>query len=79
MALGRNVGALIDARGLSQAEVARAIGMDEQQGLHNLIKRNSKKSEFAPRLAEYFGVRLERLLAEDFDVAEAVTKLMLTY
>lgn len=71
MALGSNIGALIKAKGLSYGDVARGIGIEESQAIWALVKRNSKKSEFAGRLASFFGVPVERLLASDFDVQEA--------
>lgn len=74
MGLGRNVGALIAARGLTVSEVARGIGLDGSQALHVLIQRDSQKSQFASKLAGYFGVPLDRLLAEDFDPAGLAAK-----
>lgn len=71
VSLGKNVGKLIKARGLSYAEVARALGLEETQPIWLLVKRGSKKSQFAGPLATYFGVPVDRLLADDFDIQEA--------
>lgn len=71
MSLGKNVGKLIKARRLSYGDVARAIGADNPQAIWSMVKRNSKRSDFAGPLATYFGVPIERLLADDFDVTEA--------
>lgn len=71
MALGKNVGKLVKARRLSYGDVARGIGIEDAQPIWALVKRNSKKSAFAGKLADYFNVPLSRLVAEDFDVAEA--------
>lgn len=70
MGLGRNIGKLVKARGLSYGELARGIGIEDPQALWALVKRDSKKSDFAGRLAEFFKVPLHRLIAEDFDVSE---------
>lgn len=71
MALGKNVGELVRVRGVSYGDVARGIGLEEgSQAIWSLVKRDSKKSQFASRLADYFRVPLSRLLAEDFDPAE---------
>lgn len=74
MGLGKNVGALVKDRNLSYGEVARALKLDEAQPIWSLVKRKSKKSKYASELASYFGVPLERLLADDFDVREAPPK-----
>lgn len=72
MALGKNVGKMVSARGLSYGDVARGIGLEDgSQAIWSLVKRDSKKSQFASRLADYFRVPLSRLLAEDFDPSEA--------
>jgi transcriptional regulator with XRE-family HTH domain len=73
VSLGRNIGKLVKARRLSYGEVARGIGIEDAQPIWALVKRNSKKSEFAGRLATYFGVPVERLIADDFDIEEADT------
>ncbi len=75
MSLGKNVGALIKARGVSYGEVARRIGIDDPQSVWALVKRGSKKSAFAQKLADYFRVPIERLLADDFDPHEAPDEL----
>lgn len=71
MSLGENVGKLIKARRLSYGDVARGIGIENPQTIFTMVKRRSKRSDFAGRLASYFGVPIDRLLANDFDVAEA--------
>lgn len=71
VSLGRNIGKLVKARRLSYGEVARGIGIEDAQPIWALVKRNSRKSEFAGRLATYFGVPVERLIADDFEVEEA--------
>lgn len=71
MGLGKNVGALVKARGLTYGKVAKEIGTDTQ-AVWALVKRKSSKSALAGRLANYFGVPLDRLLADDFDPNEAV-------
>lgn len=71
VSLGKNVGKLIKARRLSYGEVARGIGAENPQAIWTLVKRNSRRSDFAGRLAGFFGVPIERLLADDFDIAEA--------
>lgn len=71
MGLGVNVGKLVKARGLSYGDVARGIGEADPQAIWNLVKRKSRQSKFAPALAAYFRIPLERLHAEDFDPGEA--------
>lgn len=70
MGLGANVGKLVKARGLSYGDVAAAVGTDPQ-AIWNLVKRSSKRSEFAGKLSDYFGVPMSRLMADDFAVDEA--------
>ena len=70
MALGKNVGKCVEATGVSYGELARAIGADNAQALWQLVERDSRRSQFAPGLATYFKVPLERLLADDFHVSE---------
>jgi transcriptional regulator with XRE-family HTH domain len=70
MGLGRNVGKLMKARGLSYGAVARGIGINDPQTIHALVKRDSTKSEFAGKLADFFKVPLARLVADDFQVEE---------
>lgn len=71
MALGKNVKRLREARGLTLHAVAVSVGTD-YQNIFNLEKRDSKMSTFAPALAEFFGVRLDRLLSEDFAPVDEV-------
>lgn len=73
MALGENVGKLVAARGLSYGDVARGIKLEDPQAIWALVKRKSKKSDYAGKLAEFFKVPLHRLMADDFDVAEVHT------
>lgn len=70
MSLGSNVEKLMQARGLNYPDVARGIGIDDTQPIWALVKRKSKKSQFAGKLAEFFKIPLERLMAEDFEVGE---------
>jgi hypothetical protein len=71
MGLGKNIAKIIKARSLSYGDVARGIGAENPQAIWSLVKRNSKKSDFAGKLAAYFGVPVDRLIADDFDVSEA--------
>lgn len=71
VALGENVGKLMKARGLSNGQVARGAGIADPQTVFALVKRKSKKSDYAGQLAAYFNVPLVRLMADDFDPAEA--------
>jgi hypothetical protein len=70
MGLGQNVGKLMKARGISYGDVARGIEIQDPQAIWVLVKRDSKKSQFASQLADYFKIPLPRLLADDFDVDE---------
>lgn len=60
----------MDARGIDYADIARGIGIEDSQPIWALVKRDSRKSQFAGPLAQFFNVPLERLVAEDFDVSE---------
>lgn len=73
MGLGINVGKLIQARGLSYGDVARGAGIPDPQAIWNLVKRKSSKSSFAGQLADFFGVPVHRLLADDFEPDEVFT------
>ena len=70
MGLGKNLGALMRDRGLSYGDVARGIDIADPQTIHVLVKRKSKKSAYAIKLAQFLNVPLDRLLAEDFDVRD---------
>ena len=74
MGLGKNVAKLMKANGLNYGDVARGLKLDDRQAIWSLVKRDSKKSEFAGRLATFFGVPVDRLLAEDFEVDEKRVK-----
>jgi hypothetical protein len=74
MGLGRNVGKLMKVRDLSYGDVARGIGIADPQSIFALVKRDSKKSQFAGRLAEYFGVSLHRLVADDLQIDETTLR-----
>lgn len=65
MALGKNVEHLRNLRAMSRGAVARAIGLDDDQPIYALEKRDSKRSNLAPALAKLFGVGLESLLEDD--------------
>jgi transcriptional regulator with XRE-family HTH domain len=62
MSLGSRLQLLLDDRAISQAQVARDLGI-EQQILSALIKRNSVRSVHAQPLADYFQVHLRWLLS----------------
>jgi hypothetical protein len=73
MSLGENVGKLVKARRVSYGDIARALGDEtDPQAIWSLVKRKSRQSKFAGKLAAYFNVPLERLLADDFDPNEAM-------
>lgn len=69
MALGKNVEHLRTLRSMSRGAVARAIGLDDDQPIYALEKRDSKRSNLAPALAKLFEVSLEALLEEDLSQA----------
>lgn len=62
MAMGRRLKELREARGLSQPQVAKDVKEIQQQALAALESRDSKTSEFAPQLADYYQVSLRWLL-----------------
>ncbi len=66
MALGKNVGALRERLGLTYEQVAQAVGTTPQN-VANLVSRNSRRSEFAGRLAAFFGFSLRELESDAFD------------
>lgn len=53
---------------MGYAELARALGLENPQALWQLVKRESKRSDLAPKLAIYFRVPLEDLLSDGFDI-----------
>ena len=65
MALGKNVEHLRTLRAMSRGAVARAIGLEDDQPIYALEKRDSKRSNLAPALAKLFSVSLESLLEDD--------------
>lgn len=65
MALGKNVEHLRTLRAMSRGAVARAIGLEDDQPIYALEKRDSKRSNLAPALAKLFQVSLEALLEDD--------------
>ncbi|MGO4811116.1 hypothetical protein AB4156_16260 [Cupriavidus sp. 2MCAB6] len=65
MALGKNVEHLRNLRSMSRGAVARAIGLEDDQPIYALEKRDSKRSNLAPALAKLFQVSLESLLGDD--------------
>ncbi|QBP10448.1 hypothetical protein [Cupriavidus metallidurans] len=65
MALGKNIEHLRNLRGMSRGTVARGIGLDDDQPIYALEKRDSKRSNLAPALAKLFAVSLESLLEDD--------------
>lgn len=65
MALGKNVEHLRTLHSMSRGAVARAIGLEDDQPIYALEKRDSKRSNLAPALAKLFQVSLESLLSDD--------------
>lgn len=65
MALGKNIRRLRELRNETRPALARAIGIDSQQPIYALEKRDSTMSELAPRLAAHFDVDLQVLLEKD--------------
>ena len=66
--LGHNVLHLRKLLDLTRPEIARAIGIDDDQQIYALEARNSSRSDLAPQLADFFGVDLETLLTQDLSV-----------
>lgn len=64
MTLGENIKVLRDLKDVTFEAIGLAVGTDGQN-IFNLVKRKSKKSEFAPKLATYFGVDLVDLMSKD--------------
>lgn len=73
MGIGKNVQALRERRGLTFDAVAKAVGTDAQ-AISQMEKRGSKTSNYAAQLAVFFGVSLEDLLSEDFDIDKALDR-----
>lgn len=71
MAIGKNVQALRERRGLTFDAVAKAVGTDAQ-AISQMEKRDSKTSNYAVELARFFGVSLEELMGEQFDIDRAL-------
>lgn len=68
MNLGKNVKRLRALSGIALEPMAEAMGMDRAAGrqkIYAIEKRESRKSEIAPALAEYFGLPLSTLLSTD--------------
>lgn len=61
MSLGARIKKALDAREMTQAELARRSGVDEAT-ISALIKRDSTRSEYAPDLATGLGVSLQWLM-----------------
>lgn len=57
---------------MSRGAVARAIGLEDDQPIYALEKRDSKRSNLAPALAKLFAVSLESLLQDDLTALSAV-------
>lgn len=70
MGIGKNVQRLRERRGLTFDAVAKAVGTDAQ-AISQMEKRDSKNSNYAAQLARFFGVGLEDLLSDDFDLEAA--------
>lgn len=64
MTLGNNVGRLMKHKEVSYEAVGAACGCPGQT-IHLLVKRKSKKSQYAGALADYFGVPLASLVAAE--------------
>jgi SOS-response transcriptional repressor LexA len=64
MGMGSRLKEALDRRGLTQAQLARATGVDEAT-ISALIKRDSTRSDFASKLAAGLGVQLPWLLSGD--------------
>lgn len=73
MAIGKNVKLLREQKGLTFDAVAKAVGTDAQ-AISQMEKRGSKTSNYAAQLAKFFGVSLEDLLSEAFDIEQALNK-----
>lgn len=65
MSLGENIAHLRRLKKLTRPDVARGIGIEDQQPIYALETRKSTRSEFAPALAKFFGVELNVLVTED--------------
>jgi SOS-response transcriptional repressor LexA/DNA-binding XRE family transcriptional regulator len=65
MALGKNIEYLRTLMGMKRPDVARGIGVDNDQAIYAIESRDSRRSEFAPELARFFGVPLDALLEEN--------------
>lgn len=65
MALGKNIRRLRELAGIGRPALARAIGIDSQQPIYAIEKRDSSTSDLAPSLAKHFGIDLDVLLTED--------------
>lgn len=72
MGIGKNVQLLRERQGLTFDAVAKAVGTDAQ-AISQMEKRGSKTSNYAAQLAKFFGVSLESLLSDDFDIDKALT------
>lgn len=73
MGIGKNVQMLRERQGLTFAAVANAVGTDAQ-AISQMEKRGSKTSNYAAQLALFFGVSLEDLLSDDFNVEKALER-----
>lgn len=61
MALGNNIKTLVDGMQVTYAAIAEHCGTDTQ-AIQQLAARDSKKSQFAQSIAEYFGIDVGMLM-----------------
>lgn len=62
MPLGQNIEHLMTINGTKYPELASTCGTDPQ-AIQQLVKRNSRVSQFAPDLAAYYGIPTDLLLS----------------
>jgi transcriptional regulator with XRE-family HTH domain len=62
MSMGARIKEAMDAAGLQQQDVCAKVPGLSQQSLSNLVKRDSKTSEFAIQIADALGVSVRWLL-----------------
>lgn len=78
MALGKNIQHLRKLKKLSRPKLAAAIGLQNDQAIYALEKRDSVRSELTPGLAAYFQVPMEILVTQDLSTMslEEISKLV---
>lgn len=70
---GEKVAALMDERGVTQAELAAAIGA-RPQNVHMITSTRQRSSKWAPAIADYFGVALDSLLDPKAPITPSLSK-----